>query len=139
MTTPNRSCCGVSLILMIALSPVGCEGGPELGIVTGTVTLNGQPVPNAFVVFTPKGPGRPSQTKTDAEGRFSLKFSGEREGALIGHHSVTVSTADITDAGQNIKEIIPAAYNRQGSIDVTVESGTNVINLELESTRKVAN
>lgn len=137
--TPERYSCGLSLVLMIALSPVGCGGGPELGIVTGTVTLDGQPVPNAFVVFTPKGPGRPSQTKTDTEGRFSLKFNGAREGALVGNHSVTVSTADVTDDGRNVKEVIPAAYNRQGSIDVTVEPGDNVIKLELESARKVAN
>ncbi len=59
------------------------------------VTLDGKPVPNAFVVFTPKGAGRPSQTKTDTEGRFTLKFNASNDGALVGDHSVTVSTADI--------------------------------------------
>jgi hypothetical protein len=100
------------------------------------VTLDGQPVPNARVVFTPKGPGRPSQTKTDDQGNYTLKFNASAEGALVGSHSVTVSTADITDDGQNIKETIPAAYNRQGSIDVTVDSGANVIDFELRSDQK---
>jgi hypothetical protein len=135
----SRAASAYLLVLTIAFSLIGCESGPELGAVTGLVTLDGQPVPDAFVTFTPKGPGRPSQTKTDAQGRFTLKFSGTREGALIGQHSVTVSTADITDDGRNIEEIIPAAYNRKGSVDVTVERGDNVINLELESTKKVTN
>jgi hypothetical protein len=129
---------GLPLVLLIAATTVGCGGGPELGTVTGTVTLDGRPVPNAFVVFTPKGPGRPSQTKTDAEGRYSLKFNASQEGALIGTHIVTVSTADITDDGQNIKEIIPAAYNRQGSIEAVVQSGVNVIDLELKSAEPAA-
>ena len=127
-----------SLVLLIACALAGCDQGPELGSVTGTVTLDGQPVPHAFVVFTPQGPGRPSQTKTDAEGRFSLKFNADREGALIGNHRVTVSTADITDDGRNIKEIIPAEYNREGAIDVAVKAGENVISLELKSAGKAA-
>jgi hypothetical protein len=62
-----------------------------------------------------------------------LKFNASNKGALVGDHSVTVSTADITDNGKNIPEFIPAKYNLKGAIDVTVESGANDINLELVS------
>jgi hypothetical protein len=105
----------------------------NLGRVTGIVTLDGKPIPDAYVVFTPKGPGRASQTKTDSEGRFTLQFNANNPGALVGDHSVTVSTADITDEGENIPELIPAKYNMRGSIDVTVVDGANEVMLELET------
>lgn len=126
---------GLLLALMIAVIPGGCGSDLDLGSVTGTVTLDGKPVPDAYVVFTPKGAGRPSQTKSNEQGRFTLRFNASNAGALVGDHSVTVSTGDITNDGKNIPEIIPAKYNRKGSIDVTVVSGTNEINLELVSAK----
>jgi hypothetical protein len=112
----------------------GCDsGGPTLGGVTGTVVLDGTPVENAFVVFTPDGPGRPSTTKTDAAGRFTLRFDQSKSGALVGTHRVTVSTASITDDDRSIPERIPQKYNKRGSIEVTVNAGRNDIRLDLIS------
>jgi hypothetical protein len=99
--------------------------------------MDGHPVPNAFVVFTPQGPGRPSETKTDADGRYRLAFTATRSGALIGKHNVTVSTSDIPDNGPAVKEIIPAKYNTRGSIEVTVTQGVNDIKIELVSGGKI--
>ncbi|HIF01436.1 MAG TPA: carboxypeptidase regulatory-like domain-containing protein [Fuerstia sp.] len=123
----------------VILSTAGCgSDGPELCTVVGIVTMDGQPVPNAFVVFTPQGPGRPSEMKTDAEGRFELQYTEDRAGALVGKHDVTVSTEDIPDEGPAVKETIPAKYNRAGAIEVTVTDGANDIKLELESGGEIA-
>jgi hypothetical protein len=130
-----RSMIAVLLATTLPVLIIGCGDDLNLGKVAGVVTLDGKTVPDASVVFTPKGPGRPSQTKTDANGRFVLSFNASNQGALVGDHSVTVSTADITDDGRNIPELIPAQYNRKGSIDVTVTSGSNEINLELKSSK----
>lgn len=120
-------------LLLVPL--MGCDSsGPPLGTVEGTVTLDGTPVPNAFVVFTPQGQGRPSETKTDDSGRFQLSYTGSHKGALIGKHEVTVSTEDITDDGKKVKEIIPAKYNRKGSIKIDVVEGYNDIKLDLTTT-----
>ena len=123
----------LTIVSTTAILP-GCgSDGPPLGSVSGTVTLDGEPVPNAFVVFTPEGAGRPSQTKTDASGEFTLSFTGSEGGALIGTHQVTVSTEDIPDEGEPVPERIPAKYNTEGSISVTVKDGPNDIPLELTS------
>jgi hypothetical protein len=122
----------LSLIAVCALV-TGCGNSLDLASVKGVVLLDDTPVPEAFVVFTPKGAGRPSQTKTDEKGRFTLVFDADNQGALVGDHSVTVSTEEITRDGRHMKEIIPMKYNRKGSIEVTVKSGGNDFKLELVS------
>ena len=58
--------------LVIALSLTGCgSDGPERGVVTGKVTLNGDPLPNADVEFQPEE-GSPSYGMTDEKGRYDL-------------------------------------------------------------------
>jgi hypothetical protein len=108
--------------------------GPELGRVSGKVTLDGKPVPNAFITFEPQSQGRPSTTKSDKDGNYELQFNPTESGALVGKHHVRVSTADQTSDGANVPELIPEAYRSEnGFIPVTVDSGTNTINLELKS------
>jgi len=123
------------LVFLLAAMPtcMGCrDDGLSLGDVRGQVTLDGAPVPDAFVRFTPDFSGRPSMAKTDADGRYELRFNPTRSGALVGRHQVRVSTEDLTPDDKRIPEVIPTKYNRNGSIAVTVESGMNEINLELK-------
>jgi hypothetical protein len=79
-----------TLLLMGAL--VGC-GNDGLGQVTGVVTLDGQPLPDALLVFTPVRGGRPASARTDESGRYALVYSRDAEGAAIGEH-----TGDASDA-----------------------------------------
>jgi len=56
--------CAVGLVLS------GCgPKGPELAPVEGVVTLDGQPLEGATVLFHAEGGGRPSTGTTDANGR----------------------------------------------------------------------
>src|SRR5262249_42906613 len=41
----------------LALALTGC-GGPTLYTVSGTVTYNGEPIPEGYIAFVPVGPGR---------------------------------------------------------------------------------
>ncbi len=74
----------------------GCGGGPDLPPVTpvsGTVTLEGKPLPRGMVQFSPdniKGTrGAPAVGNIDSEGRYSLKTAGV-DGAIVGHHKVRI-------------------------------------------------
>ncbi len=65
---------------------------------SGTVTLNGKPLPNAHVLVQPVSQGTTfeigpeSVGLTDAEGRFTLStIEPERKGAMIGKHRVSVT------------------------------------------------
>ena len=74
-----------SLVLLVTL--IGCGGDsdlPDLGSVTGTVTLDGKPLPNATVEFTPVDGGRPSVAMTEDDGEYELEYTPGNFGATPG-------------------------------------------------------
>lgn len=88
--------CAVALAAVLV---AGCGGGKlKLGTVEGTVTLNGRPV-KAEVQFEPvssedRSGGRTSSAVTDADGTFRLKYSHDREGAVVGRHNVLIKVLE---------------------------------------------
>lgn len=126
--------------LVFSVCLLGCgSSGPEIASVEGTVTLDGQPLANASVVFVPEG-GRPAGASTDAQGKYVLNFSGGRKGALPGKNVVRISTLmgeTTDDNGQMVPgtpETIPAKYNAQSTLEFNVEAGkVNVADFALES------
>ncbi len=131
---------GLFLVTGAALSFVGCAGsdGPELGEVSGLVTLNGDPLPNATVHFTPDE-GRPSRGETDEDGRYTLMYTNENEGAVPGQHTVRISTAVAALEGEGGEgreaqpERVPPRYNSATDLVREVKPGSNKIDFELES------
>lgn len=115
----------------------GCNG--DKGTVTGTVTLDGAPVSNAFVQFFPDSGGRPADALTNAEGAYELRASRSEVAAPIGKYKVSISTANgasdssDSDYGASMKETLPAKYNSQTELTAEVTSGSNVIDFALES------
>jgi hypothetical protein len=114
--------------LVVAAALVGCGGGTAG--VSGVVTLDGQPLEGATVSFTPaSGDGGGiggSYGKTDAQGRYTLKtVNGDRAGAAIGKHKVTISQAkaDPTNPEGIAKDIVPAKYNTKSDLTFDVPSG----------------
>lgn len=110
---------------------------PELAQVQGVITFDGQPLPNARVVFEPES-GRPSYGKTNDAGTFTLTYLHNHTGAIIGSHLVRVSTADmIVDPRQGtevaVAERIPKVYNTDSILTADVRAGKNEIVLELQS------
>ena len=67
----------------------GCtRGGPEVVPIEGTVTHNGEPVPNVRIYFVPDG--RPSWAISDEKGHFILNYDENRKGAKVGAHRVWI-------------------------------------------------
>jgi len=105
---------------------------PPLGTVTGTVTLNGEPLANAIVRFIPEAKkdenrAAPSQAITDDKGYYRLLYVRDVFGAAVGEHRVEISQRDA-----NGREKLPAQYNRQTTLRQAVKSGSQVIDLKLE-------
>ena len=123
-----RGC--VLFVLVSGMS--GCGGGDvALAPVRGRVTLDGRPVANAWVKFHPSK-GRDNYVEPLEEDE--LEYTAERRGALLGEHKVQVGTRESTDAlGNPIDrpELIPARYNTDSTLQASIASGENVVDLEL--------
>ena len=74
------------LLLTLPISNLGC-GKSDLGWVSGRVTLDGQPVQGAVILFQPEG-RRPSYAWVDADGKFALQYAAGQKGAAIGSQKV---------------------------------------------------
>lgn len=125
----------VTALVLVGMT-VGC-GNKDLGGVYGTVTLDGSPLEEAMVTFTPVEGGRPAAGRTDADGNYELVFSRDDEGALIGEHFVSISTYNVVpgedDQDKVIPERVPAKYNVNSELKETVDAGSNKIDFDLTS------
>ncbi len=112
---------------------LGCRhSGPPLAPVTGVVTVNGNPVPGVIVEFQPETPGSPSIGHTDSGGRYELRFSRKRWGALLGKHTVRLDFDHDPDSGDPRPPFqFPANYNSQSELTAEVKSGANEHNFAL--------
>jgi hypothetical protein len=128
------------LVLLAATICSGCGRGNKLNLVdvTGTVTLNGEPLADAEVVFHPAGGGRPSLGKTDASGRYRLEYIAGTRGALPGEHKVSISTfvepdKDASDPAvqSGRKETVPASYNRQTTLRADLKARSEKVDFQL--------
>jgi len=141
----SNLCFGANRIGVVALVTgltiavlCGCGGGgTKLGKVTGTVTLAGAPLPDALVTFNPVGGGSQSAGRTASDGTYKLNFTRKLDGAMVGEHTVTIST--YTPALEDpptpeVPEKVPFKYREgDGVPKATVKAGSNKLDFALEA------
>jgi hypothetical protein len=85
----------VPLFVLLVPFGFGCQREQPYGMVEGVVTLDGQVLTNAEVVFLPdpeKGTtGRRSVALTDEQGRYRIASDTGRPGAPVGTHRVCIN------------------------------------------------
>jgi hypothetical protein len=86
------------LVIVGSLVLVGCGGGDvakhvAVFKVTGTVTLQGNPLPRAIVTFSPNEGQPVALGMTDDKGEFTLTTYTDGDGAAAGSYNVVVSKA----------------------------------------------
>lgn len=125
------------ILLPLIVLVLGCDGGPKLAPVSGKVTLNGQPLAEAWLDFQPIAtgddinPGAGSVGTTDKDGRYTLKTVHGKTGAVVGKHRVSITLKDPTggnaDAdparGKRGFKQLPVRYNFQSELTVDVPAG----------------
>lgn len=135
-TTSARLLCALSLLCCIWC--LGCGGGadlPDLGKVSGTVTIDGTPTADIMVQFSPVEGGRTSTGVTDSSGHYELDYSAEAKGAVVGKNKVTLSaqTAAASDDQMDLSGsgAIPEKY-KDKTFEFDVQSGSNTFDIKLE-------
>ena len=121
------------LVLACVMSTfsAGCGGSsdqPELGSVSGVVTLDGKPVVGVNVIFKPDV-GRAAADSTDAEGNYTLQYLDGVEGCKLGPNTVGFEWPP----GASNTVGIPAKYNGEAAFKFDVKPGSNTFDLKMES------
>lgn len=128
--------CALLLFALAGMTGCGGTSQPDVGLVTGTVTMDGQPLENAAVVFSPTN-GRPSMGITDSSGQYELTYIRDTKGAIPGTHQVRITTVEesVPDdySGPAFRETIPIKYNAETTLVADVKPGENTFDFELES------
>lgn len=127
---PKQSLTGLLLSLTVLF---GCQKSssdlPNLAHVRGVVKMNNAPLSEATVTFFPEN-GRPSSAVTDSEGSYTLSYTESISGAMVGPHTVVITTAPPDDPAS---ERIPAQFNSKTTLKAEIQPGQNELNFELVS------
>lgn len=95
-----------ALTLTLILSISGCggdDGLPRTVNASGIVTLDGEPIDGASIVFAEASGTYSAQGLSDANGRFSLNAFESKTGAVPGSYKVTVSKTVTVEKSVNQK------------------------------------
>ena len=133
---------GVSCGCLAAGFTAGCGYSPDLppvAEVSGTVTLDGNPLPRGTVQFVPDESqgttGAPGVGYIDSNGRYELSTAGVK-GAIVGKHKVAVVALEDFDlmTTSYAPSLVPERYNDADSSGLAFEvkaGESNVIDLKL--------
>ena len=123
-----------------ALLGCGKSGALDKVVVSGTVTLDGEPIPNGEVLFYPIE-GTPGSVSGGPikDGKYTAKGRG---GVPVGKHSVEIrafrapsraGTGDLAVEGGPAVQYLPPKYNTQSEIDVEIDSSNRTQDFALTS------
>lgn len=148
----NSLCrCVWALFVALFVSLAGCgQSGPDYGSldlssVNGTVTLDGQPLIGALVLFEADDLTY-SYALTDDSGKYELMFNSEKAGVTKGSKTVRIWSSrgipGMAEAGSSGEEEdpdvkpdksekVPSKYNEQSELTVTVSDSSETFDFEL--------
>jgi hypothetical protein len=118
----------VCAIVLATSALAGCSNEAPKGVVKGEVTLDGQPLKTGLITFAPLDGKSQTADATIADGKFSAEVPlGEmrveiKSPRVIGKRKM-YDTPD-SPTVDDVAEAIPAQYNVNSKLKVTVVKGT---------------
>jgi hypothetical protein len=128
--------------LLAALALAGCETGPAMGEVSGTVTVDGQtPAEGASITFFPTDGKSQTAGASIVQGRYTaqvpvgtakVEIRAPRPAAGAGGNTAGPGAAG-PGGGGFIEESLPAKYNNETTLTIDVKPGKNEKNWDLST------
>lgn len=126
-------------ILLLLVVAVGCgPGGPTTYPVSGTVTFDGEAMPDGFIMFTGTDSTIPPTTGKIADGKYSLNATADT-------HRVEIQASRLVGPENPIMglrakaQYVPDRYNIESTLSAKVDAaGENRFPFELTSTSEAA-
>ncbi len=151
-----------ALLCVCAVFLVGCDSGPKVSMVTGTIKLDSKPIPNATITLSPVagGTGKSAVGVTNAEGVYVVTDSTSKNiggGAVAGDYKVgilwykpsandTSRSSGSGDGSMNAdkatatkatgpESLLPTAYQNPetSGLLLTVKTGSTTQDFDLDS------
>jgi len=140
---------------LLTLACAGCGSKyPPTAPVKGKITLNGKPVTTGRVSFHPTTGERPALSNIQPDGSYSLTTFQRGDGALLGHHKVSIKSTRVENSPAPPKDFkedaeLAAEFGKKGGphlvflvdkkyyderttdLEAEVKSGDNEINFDL--------
>lgn len=128
---------------VVFMALAGCQKGDALVDVTGTVFVDGKPMPGLQLTFIPVNDGGSTAYGfTDERGRYRLRFSRDRMGAQPGMNNVLVELPSRANAEELAKAglpvppegaVLPSKYSLPGELQVEISARGGDYPIELTS------
>ncbi|HUG67836.1 MAG TPA: carboxypeptidase-like regulatory domain-containing protein [Pirellulaceae bacterium] len=127
----------LTCLCLLVLTAAGCGAKYQTAPVSGTITLDGQPLGDATVTFTPEAVGLDAPTssgRTDASGNYTLALIVDGSpGALVGKHTVVVAPNVESESDVYTPEEMERASLPPSQFAFQVEPGENQADFKLTS------
>jgi hypothetical protein len=123
--------CIVCVTILVALSSSGCgQKAASVGLVRGTVTLDGKPLQFGNVVAIPSA--GPSAEGVIQNGQFELSTFGKNDGAVSGTHKVIVTAREPAQGSRSEpiagKLLVPQRYTNPDVSGLSIEVKAGEVN-----------
>ena len=130
---PARAIGALSFSIILCCCLTGCGG--KMGSVTGRVTVDGQPVPNAKVSYEDNVKHVRASGETDANGVYTLSTNAKNDGAPVGDYRIAIVQASAADSSQTTAppRLFPTQFERveTSGLSFSVKSGSNTNDIQL--------
>jgi hypothetical protein len=125
------------LAIVASISVAGCPSGPAVGTVSGDVTLDGQPVKDGRISFTPVDGQGGTGGAAIVDGKFKAEVPVAKMKVEINGNKV-IGKRKAYDTPESplmdeVVEIIPPKYNFNSELSLEVKKGVQDVKYELKS------
>lgn len=125
------------LLVALCLVTIGCGGGSDKQSVSGTVTFDGQPVPEGEIIFRPADNKGQSDAGRINDGKFSFQSTpGAKKVSITGMRDVPGKFDDSNPGSPKTpvrESFIPEKYNSRTELTAEVGAGSREFQFDLKS------
>ncbi len=131
---------GCAHLLLLSALPLFSACGPTTGTVTGTVTIDGQPLSGGVISYVPGEGGGAPATANIEEGKYELTTSTGKKFVQISAPIVVGKRKEYEGPDAPLVEItderLPPKYNSQTELTFEVKPGRSAKDFTLMTERK---
>ncbi|QEG40642.1 hypothetical protein [Roseimaritima ulvae] len=125
------------LPLVTFLTAVGCTpAGPPTTPVEGTVSLDGTPLTNGYVMFRDKSGDKPSAAGQIADGKYQVDVQPGQKTVEITSTRDVPGKFDMSNPGQKVQlteQFVPSQYNTETTLTTEIGDEPLTLNYDLKS------